>query len=95
MKYKRTYINRILKYLFLTTFVLYTLLGLLMSITFDSVPEALVTLAWKGLGSDYDGAWWAYMLMYIILIFPAIDALSAFPLNAIPLAENIMSTKHP
>jgi hypothetical protein len=75
--------------------VLYSLLGVLMSLSFGELPAALVTLAWAGFADDYDGAWWAYIFMYLILLFPAVDSISAFPLNAITLSENLMSVKYP
>jgi hypothetical protein len=92
---KRENIGKVLSATFLTTFVLYGLLGFLTSITFDKLPGALITLAWADYGSENGGAWWAYMFQYIILLFPALDAISAFPLNGIVLAENMMSIKYP
>ncbi len=33
---------------------------------------------------------WAYFIRIIILIFPALDVMSAFPLNAVTLGNNLM-----
>ena len=37
-----------------------------------------------------DRPWWAWAIVYYVLIFPAIDVVSAFPLNAIALANNVL-----
>ena len=91
---KKESINTVLKCLFTSTFIVYLLLGTTMSLAFDDLPS-FTTFAWKDYGSDNGGAWWAYMLQYIVLIFPALDVSSAFPLNAICLSENLMSIKFP
>ena len=61
---------------------------------FDDLPSFTV-FAWKDYGSENGDAWWAYLLQYIVLIFPALDVASAFPLNAICMSENLMSIKFP
>lgn len=39
---------------------------------------------------ELDRPWWAWAIVYYVLIFPAIDVVSAFPLNAIALANNVL-----
>jgi amino acid permease len=90
LKNKRINIFRVLKVLFLTTGILYSVLGLTVSAAISDVPP-LCTLAWENYG---DGRWWAYIIQYIVLLFPAADATSSFPLNGIVLAENLMSMKY-
>jgi hypothetical protein len=37
---------------------------------------------------------WAYLFSYLVMIFPAVDVASAFPIGAICLADNIISALH-
>jgi hypothetical protein len=49
-------------------------------------------LNWRGFGSggeDSDGSWWAQCISFYIILFPALDVVSAFPLNAITLGNNM------
>lgn len=71
--------------------ILYLLLGIVVSMAVYDVEE-MVTLEWV----DYTGGkseqkWWAYLILYLIILFPAFDILSIFPLVVITLSDNIMS----
>ncbi|CAG9310220.1 unnamed protein product [Blepharisma stoltei] len=71
----------------------FLLLGLIVPFATDEV-EKMVTLNWRdySAGDDSDGrSWWTYFIAYLIVILPAVDVLSAFPIIAINLADNIMS----
>eukprot|EP00957_Ditylum_brightwellii_P004515 343095-Ditylum_brightwellii.AAC.1 len=42
-------------------------------------------------GSEYiDIAWWARFISTFVVIFPAVDVISAFPLHAITLGNNLV-----
>jgi amino acid permease len=78
----------------------FALIGLFLGSTFGQDIEQSVNLNWKGFtggtGTAYnhDGqisvAWWAKAIELFILCFPALDVISAFPLNAITLGNNMM-----
>lgn len=84
----------------LTTFSLYAGLGILVGLYFGSAVADVCTLNW----TDYTGSsstdvstrsGFASFVSYLIVLFPPIDIISAFPLNAITLANNIMSASIP
>ena len=80
----------------LTTFALYAGLGITVGLYYGSGVKDVCTLNWveysgeRGLGRDGRGGV-ASFISYLIVLFPPIDIISAFPLNAITLANNIMS----
>lgn len=62
-----------------------------MAFAFDDIPS-MATLAFRGYTGGHDsGQWWSYIIEYIIIIFPALDVFSAFPILAIALSDNITS----
>lgn len=82
---------RIIMMVTATCMFFYLSLGLIVPAAVDS-PESLVTLNYK----DYTGGyseryWWAYIIGYLIVLFPAADVFSSFPLMAIPLSDNLIT----
>ena len=84
----------------MTTFALYAGLGICVGLYYGSGVDEVATLNWV----DYSGqrgvgrsgrSWVASVISYTIVLFPPIDIISAFPLNAITLANNIMSATIP
>mmetsp|Transcript_34244 Transcript_34244/g.59947 ORF Transcript_34244/g.59947 Transcript_34244/m.59947 type:complete len:353 (-) Transcript_34244:3155-4213(-) len=61
----------------------------------NASPARLATLDWYEL---YDTSQhrppWAYIFSYLVMVFPAIDVASAFPIMSICLADNILSAVH-
>lgn len=43
-------------------------------------------------GNWHDKAWWVNVIAYFVVIFPATDVVSAFPLNGITLGNSLMGT---
>ena len=41
-------------------------------------------------GEWVDRAWWVRLVAYFVVCFPALDVVSAFPLNGITLGNNLM-----
>lgn len=80
---------------FLSTFAVYSLLGSVTSLYFGSHTEEVISfnwLHWDGyiFGAKADVAnrpQWATFLSYIIVLFPPIDIVSAYPLNGITLGN--------
>ena len=79
-----------------TTFALYASLGICVGLFYGSSVQSTCTLSW----ADYTGRpdkdtasrpAWAAFISYVIVLFPPIDVLSAFPLNCITLANNVMA----
>ena len=81
--------------------VAYTFIGLVLASTFGNTVEQSSNLNWKGFtggtghvddvtGKVVGVAWWAKCISLYVLLFPALDVLSAFPLNAMTLGNNMV-----
>ena len=84
----------------MTTFALYAGLGICVGLYFGSGVDEVATLNWVDYSGERgvargDRTWIASVISYTIVLFPPIDIISAFPLNAITLANNIMSASIP
>ena len=54
--------------------------------------EAQSTLSWRGYSAGYsDRPWWTYFFEYLILIFPAFDVFSGYPIINNVLSDNIFA----
>lgn len=70
--------------------IVYVLCGITISLFFGANTESPCTLAWRGfMGFEYTESEpiWALIVSWFIVLFPAIDIGSAFPLNAVTLAN--------
>ena len=83
----------------LTTFSLYAALGITVGLYYGSSVRDVCTLSWTHYTGERDDGGSsssgrspvAAFISYLIVLFPPIDIVSAFPLNCITLANNIMS----
>jgi amino acid permease len=86
--------NRLSKILVMTACtagVVYLLLGLIVSFAVEDV-ESLSILAYRDYTGGYDNRhWWSYMIEYIIMIFPALDVFSSYPLQSILLSNSLIT----
>ena len=49
------------------------------------------SLAWSGYSAGFDPRpWWTYVIEYIIILFPAFNVITAAPLIAIVIADNLL-----
>eukprot|EP01083_Nonionella_stella_P015446 43235_1 len=72
--------------------IVYVLSGITISLYFGNTTESPCTLGWKGfMGFEYTETQpvWAVMIAWCIVLFPAIDIASAYPLNAGTLANTL------
>ena len=79
----------------MTCFVLYTSMGLLVSVTVDSVPS-MASLAYRHYTAGYsasDRPFWTYIAEYLIVLTPAIDVISAYPIQALSMADALTTWK--
>lgn len=82
--------------------IAYTIIGLTLGSAFGSNIEQSSNLNWQHFtagtavfdeaGNVVSIAWWAKAISLYVLCFPAIDVISAFPLNAITLGNNMMGS---
>jgi amino acid permease len=74
-----------------TVCVMFLAIGLTVPVVVDKVPS-LSTLAFENYSAGYAQAErpaWTYIIEYFILLFPALDVMSSFPLCSVVLADNI------
>ncbi|KAL3923430.1 MAG: hypothetical protein SGILL_001663 [Bacillariaceae sp.] len=86
------------------TVAAYVTLGITLGATFGKGIEQSSNLNWStfhaGTGYiDEDGniigaAWWTHVVSFYILLFPAVDVVSAFPLSAITLGNNLFGAAY-
>lgn len=91
IKDKKKTLPRILVLITITLLTLYVTLGLLAPAA-DSGLSSMVTLSFRNYtagNNNKDGRYWAYVIEYIVVIFPALDVFSIFPIIAITLADNM------
>jgi len=84
--------------------VAYSVIGFILGSAFGESVKQSANLNWKGFrggtgvlteeGIYVDVAPWAVAVSSFILCFPALDVVSAFPLNAITLGNNLMGAFH-
>lgn len=75
-----------------STFLLYSSLGITAGLYYGSASKSPCTLNWvdyNGVPGTTDRPGWATFISYLVVLFPPIDIISAYPLNAITLANNI------
>lgn len=75
-----------------TTMILYSALGISVGFFYGASIPQTCTIAW----AEYSGGHingkpgWASFIGYMIVLFPPLDIISAFPLNAITLGNNLL-----
>lgn len=86
------------------TVVAYLILGLTLGSTFGKRIEQSSNLNWNSFhantghldeqGNIVGAAWWTKAVSMYIILFPAIDVVSAYPLNAITLGNNLFGAAY-
>merc|ERR1719229_247972 len=72
--------------------IVYICCGVTISLYYGGNTESPCTLAWRGfMGFSYTDSQpvWALIVSWFIVLFPAIDIGSAYPLNAVTLANTV------
>eukprot|EP01029_Cantina_marsupialis_P005804 TRINITY_DN163010_c0_g1_i1.p1 TRINITY_DN163010_c0_g1~~TRINITY_DN163010_c0_g1_i1.p1 ORF type:complete len:525 (+),score=85.41 TRINITY_DN163010_c0_g1_i1:54-1628(+) len=88
-------LSKMFRTTFVLTFLLYASCGLILSLYFGSDVENSCNLNWKHYTAGYNSGeklLWVRVIEYVVVLFPAVDVLSAFPLAAISLGNNFLST---
>mmetsp|Transcript_31513 Transcript_31513/g.31226 ORF Transcript_31513/g.31226 Transcript_31513/m.31226 type:complete len:343 (-) Transcript_31513:43-1071(-) len=93
MKFRSRNLKKIIVLVTVTSFVLYAMIGMIVPMAIHDV-EGECTLSFReysaGMGQS-DREWWTYLIAYVIVLFPAIDVFSSFPLMGLPLSDNLMT----
>ncbi|KAJ3423884.1 hypothetical protein M0812_29515 [Anaeramoeba flamelloides] len=87
---EKSKVRKIFNSAFLTTFLIYYTLGVVCSLYFGPNTKSIVTLNWL----DYSGgiapsSYWATFIKFVVVLFPAVDILSAFPINVVTLGTGL------
>lgn len=72
--------------------ILYLLVGIILSFAIKD-PHSMVSLNFRNYSAgeeQIDRAWWTNIVSYSIVLLPALDMLSSFPLIAINFSDNLM-----
>lgn len=80
----------------ITCFVFYTLLGILASTAIEDVPS-MASLGYRNYTGGYSRSSrpaWTYIIEYLIIISPALDVLTCFPIKALTIADSIVTWKY-
>lgn len=74
----------------ITTFVFLTV-GVVASLAVESTDE-IITLEWQHYSASHDHRpWYSYPLAFIVVLFPAVDVVSVFPIYSIALSDNLIA----
>lgn len=96
VKSKEKYLKKIHFFTVLTCFSFYTCLGLITSTAIKDVPS-MVSMSYRSYSaghSEDDRPIWTYMIEYIIVISPALDVMSTFPVVALTISGSILTWKY-
>ena len=77
------------------SFAAYSVMGMVVSLYFGHYVDTSSNLNWQTyhgpLNSDGSSPWYAPVVAFFVVLFPALDVASAYPLNAFTLGNNLMS----
>ena len=80
----------------LTCTFFYDLISIFSTLAMHKVP-GMVTLSYRHYSAGYeisDRPFWTYIIEYIIIVTPAIDALSGYPFQALTVADAVVSWEY-
>ena len=80
----------------ITTGVIYLMIALIVPVAIHDVkPQCSIEYSDYSAGySQDDRPWWTYIISYIVVLFPALDVFSSFPLMAVAVSDNLLSMKY-
>lgn len=92
VEYKKKNIPALMKLSAFTFTLVYLCVGIFTSIAIKDIDQ-MITLEWEGYtGGHSEKSWWSIAIEYTVIIFPALDMISIFPLVSINTAENFMTS---
>ena len=93
---KEKYLKKINFLGVLTCFILYSLVGLSVSFYSDKVPE-MASLLFRNFSAGYpleSRPLWAVLCEYLIIICPAIDVLTCYPIKSLTISDAIITWQY-
>jgi amino acid permease len=95
MKDKERTLKKIVILVSLTSFTVYSLLSVIVPTAIHDVnPQCSIDYSKYSAGySQSKRPAWTYIIAYIVVLFPAFDVFSSFPVVAVTIADNLQSVK--
>ena len=93
IKDKSKYLPRVINLSCLTFNILYISVGLVLCFCIEN-PQEVASLNWRNYSAGYSSderPWWTYVIAYIVILLPAMDIASAFPIISGNVADNLIS----
>jgi len=93
MRNKDRTVPKVLAWTTVVSLFFYLLLGLIVPIAIPNVPSQC-SMAFRNYTAGHPlnhRPWWTYALSYLVVVFPALDVFSSFPLSSVALADNLQS----
>jgi amino acid permease len=93
VKDKKKNLPSIIKMVAFTTTIVYGLLAMIVPVAITSV-KAQCSIEYTNYSAGYsqnDRPWWTYFIAYLVVLFPAFDVFSSFPLMGISVSDNLMT----
>ena len=73
--------------------LLYVLTGLVLAFSIKN-PSSMASLNWRNYSAGQDQSsrsWWTYIISYLVVLLPAFDLISSYPIMAFNFSDNLMS----
>lgn len=79
-----------------TTITIYLMIAMLVPIAVHGVkPQCSIEYSNYSAGySQSERPWWTYIIAFIVVLFPALDVFSSFPLMAVAVSDNLLTMKY-
>lgn len=86
-------LKRLVLMISITVFVLYLTIGLIVPLAIHDV-KGECNISFREFSAGYsqeERPWWTYLVSFVIVLFPALDVFSCFPIMAITLSDNLIT----
>jgi amino acid permease len=91
---KKKQLGSIFRFTVIFCTLAYSLLGWRLGTVFGMATEQSVNINWSTYHPEHSPHWLARAISMYVICFPALDVLSAFPLNAITLGNNLLGAAY-
>lgn len=89
---KKRSLPTIIKMVSVTSGLLYCAIAMIVPVAIHNV-KAQSSIEYRDYSAGYaqhDRPWWTYFIAYVVVLFPAFDVFSSFPLMGIGISDNLM-----
>ena len=93
---KSANLSRVIFWAVLTCSVTFILVGVFVPLAIANVSK-ISSLEWKEYSAGHDPSsrpWWVYAIIVTVVVFPAVDVISIFPIYTIALSDNLIAMRY-